>query len=70
MDERQLVDQVVEALRAGKPVVLPMDTVYGLCAYPYRAEPAERLYGLKGRDERQPIALVAADVDMLFDCAP
>ena len=70
MDERQLVDQVVEALRAGKPVVLPMDTVYGLCAYPYRAEPAERLYSLKGRDAVQPIALVAADVDMLFECAP
>ena len=70
MGERQLVDQVVEALRAGKPVVLPMDTVYGLCAYPYRAEPAERLYSLKRRDAVQPIALVAADVDMLFECAP
>ncbi len=39
----------VEALRAGKPVVLPFDTVYGLAAEPYRSESTRRLYELKGR---------------------
>ena len=64
------VDAAVTALRAGKPVVLPTDTVYGLCADPYRDEPARRVYRLKGRDELQPTALVAADVDLLFECVP
>jgi L-threonylcarbamoyladenylate synthase len=68
MDE--LVEQAVSALRAGKPVVLPTDTVYGLCAYPYRAEPVRRLATLKGRDAGQPIALVAFDLAMLFECVP
>ena len=64
------VDDVVAEILGGRPVVLPTDTVYGLCTTPYRAEPVERLYRLKGRDESQPIALVASDVDMLLECIP
>jgi L-threonylcarbamoyladenylate synthase len=30
----------------------------------------ERLYRLKGRPETQPTAIVASDVDMLFECVP
>ncbi|HET7568415.1 MAG TPA: L-threonylcarbamoyladenylate synthase [Gaiellaceae bacterium] len=60
----------VAAIRLGRPVVLPTDTVYGLCATPYRAEPVERLYRLKGRVLHQPTAILASDVDMLFECVP
>ena len=69
MDER-VVEHAVTALRAGQPVVLPTDTVYGLCAYPDRAEPAQRLYELKGRAAKQPTALVAADLETLFKWVP
>jgi L-threonylcarbamoyladenylate synthase len=65
-----VIDDVVRAIRAGRPVVLPTDTVYGLAANAYREAPVRRLYRLKGRDERQPTALVAADVDVLLDCVP
>lgn len=64
------VDHAVAALRAGKPVVLPTDTVYGLCANPYREEPVRRAYRLKGREDQQPSALLASDVDMLLECVP
>jgi L-threonylcarbamoyladenylate synthase len=64
------VEQVVGALRAGDPVVLPFDTVYGLVADAFRSESTERLYRLKGRPEKQPSALVAADFDALLDCVP
>ena len=63
-------DQAVAAIRAGKPVILPTDTVYGLCASPYSEAPVRRAYELKGRDPSQPSALVAADVDMLLECVP
>ena len=66
----ETVEEAVAALAAGKPVILPTDTVYGLCANPYRAEPVRRAYRLKGRDELQPSALIAADVDSLFECVP
>ena len=61
---------VVDALRAGKPVLLPTDGVYGLCAYAYREAPARRLYELKGRGEQQPTALIAASVELLLECVP
>ena len=64
------VEEAVAALRSGRPVVLPTDTVYGLCATPYSEEPVRRAYRLKGRDPLQPSALLASDVDMLFECLP
>jgi L-threonylcarbamoyladenylate synthase len=64
------VEQAVDAVRAGKPVVLPFDTVYGLATEPYRDQSARRLYRLKGRAETQPSALVALDLDYLFECLP
>jgi L-threonylcarbamoyladenylate synthase len=60
----------VEALREGKPVVMPFDTVYGLAADPDREEPVRRLYELKGRDETEPSALVAWDLDHLLERVP
>lgn len=65
-----MIEAAVAALRAGKPVVLPFDTVYGLAAEPSREESARRLYRLKGRDEEQPTALVAASLDHLVERIP
>src|SRR2546423_5581629 len=64
------MNDAVAALLAGEPVILPTDTVYGLCALAHRSEPAERLYELKRRDPRQPTALLAHDLDLLLECVP
>lgn len=64
------VEDAIAAIRSGRPVILPTDTVYGLAASPYRSEPVERLYRLKGREPTQPTAIIAADLDMLFECVP
>jgi len=64
------VAEAVAAIRAGKPVVLPFDTVYGLAADPYHDAAARRLYRLKGREATQPTALVASSVDELLECVP
>lgn len=69
MDAR-VVDEACDAIRAGRSVVLPTDTVYGLCATPYRAAPVRALYRLKGRAGTQPTALVAASIEVLFKCVP
>jgi L-threonylcarbamoyladenylate synthase len=64
------MNDAADAIRAGKPVILPTDTVYGLCSSAYSAAPTQKLYAVKGRDLRQPSALLAADMDMLFECLP
>jgi len=56
------VNDAVAALRAGQAVILPTDTVYGLCVLPGNEE---LLYELKGRDHSKPVALLAADVEAL-----
>ena len=68
--EAGAVERVVDAVRAGRPVLLPTDTVYGLCANPYREEYARRVYGIKGRSDERPTALLASSVEMLFECVP
>ncbi|MBD0290698.1 MAG: threonylcarbamoyl-AMP synthase [Thermoleophilia bacterium] len=63
-------DEAVAALRSGKAVVLPTDTVYGVCADAYREGPVHRLARLKNRPEGMPIALLAADLDAVLDAVP
>jgi L-threonylcarbamoyladenylate synthase len=65
-----MVERAVAAIRAGKPVVLPTDTVYGLCADPSREAPAREVYRLKGREPGQPTALIVRDVELLFESVP
>jgi L-threonylcarbamoyladenylate synthase len=60
----------VAALRAGQLVVLPTDTVYGLCADAYREAPCLRLHRAKARPEGMPVALLAADLDAVLDAVP
>jgi L-threonylcarbamoyladenylate synthase len=63
------IDEALAALHAGKPVVLPFDTVYGLAADPGE-ESTRLLYELKGRDAGQPSALVVADLQRLIERVP
>jgi L-threonylcarbamoyladenylate synthase len=65
-----VIEEAVAAIKAGQPVVIPTDTVYGLCSSPYSERYVRRLYRLKGRDETQPTALMAADLDWLLECLP
>ena len=64
------VEQVIGAVKAGMPVLLPTDTVYGLVTSAHREDYATRVYRLKGRDATQPTALLASSIENLFDCVP
>ncbi|HVD12147.1 MAG TPA: L-threonylcarbamoyladenylate synthase [Gaiellaceae bacterium] len=57
-------------MRAGRPVVLPTDTVYGLCADPGREAPTLEVYRMKQRPAQQPTALLAKDVELLLELVP
>jgi L-threonylcarbamoyladenylate synthase len=65
-----MIDTVVEAIRAARPVILPTDTVYGLAADAFREEAVKALYRLKGRGENQPTALLAASPDIVYEVVP
>jgi len=60
---------VLSALLAGDPVVLPTDTVYGLCSLPTE-DAVRRLRTLKGTPQNQPIALLCGALEGLLQHAP
>lgn len=59
-DDVGLAD-VAAVLNGGGVAVIPTDTVYGLAAHPDFTAAVERLYAIKGRESKKPIALLAAD---------
>jgi L-threonylcarbamoyladenylate synthase len=65
----ETVEAALAALRAGEPVLLATDTVYGLCVSPRSSGPVERINELKGRSG-QPVALLAASSWALAECIP
>jgi len=63
-------DRALASIRAGQAVVIPTDTVYGLVADARQEGAARRLYELKRRPASMPCALMAADLDALFEALP
>ena len=57
--------QAAEVLNRGGVAVIPTDTVYGLAARPDFEEAVDRLYTIKGREAKKPIALLASDVEAI-----
>jgi L-threonylcarbamoyladenylate synthase len=64
-----VIDVAVRALRAGEPVVLPTDTVYGVCCK-LEEDAVERMYGLKGRLPGRPTAVLFSSVKDALTAAP
>jgi len=56
-----VLDRVATLLIGGGSVVVPTDTVYGLAALASRPDAVARLFELKERSERQPMAVLVAD---------
>ncbi len=54
-------DEAASALAAGRVVVLPTDTVYGLAARPDCADAVRAVFRAKGRPEGLPLPILAAD---------
>lgn len=63
------MERLIAELYAGRPVLLPTDTVYGLVSRPTE-DAVAALYELKGRSAEQPTALLAASVDQLLATIP
>jgi L-threonylcarbamoyladenylate synthase len=59
--DEQGLSEVSAVLNAGGVAVIPTDTVYGLAAHPWFPDAVDRLYSIKARDGRKPIALLASD---------
>lgn len=57
------LDAATEALAAGRPVVVPTDTVYGVAVEPTRPGATDRLFAVKERPRTAALPLLVASVD-------
>jgi L-threonylcarbamoyladenylate synthase len=60
--DARVVEKAGRLLRAGELVIFPTDTLYALGALAGDARAAGRVRLAKGRDDRKPLPLVAADI--------
>lgn len=61
-DDPRALERAAEALRAGRAIVLPTDTVYGLAVSALVPGAIDQLFSLKERAAGQPIAVLVADL--------
>lgn len=55
-------DEAIEALRAGKVIAVPTDTLYGFACDACSVEAVNRIYEIKGRKHTSPLAICVGDV--------
>jgi len=56
--------RAVKTLKEGGVVAIPTDTVYGLAAMPFDKKAVARLYSIKGRADKKPIAILVSSKAM------
>lgn len=57
------IEAAAQALREGKLVAFPTETVYGLGTHRDNAEAVEQIYEVKSRPEEKRLTLMIADID-------
>jgi L-threonylcarbamoyladenylate synthase len=65
---REAVARAAELLRAGEPVALPTETVYGLAANALDPRAVARVFEVKGRPAHNPVIVHVASVEMARRC--
>ena len=49
-------------MKKGELIIMPTDTVYGLCAMLYDQEALEKIYVLKGREQSKQIPILLSSI--------
>lgn len=57
--------EVANALKEGKIVVFPTDTVYGIGTNAYDKEACKKIYEIKGRPKYKPLSILISNISML-----
>lgn len=61
---REIFQEAVEAIKEGRALICPTDTVYGLICDAANKKAVERLYKIKKRPKSKPIPVFVSDIKM------
>lgn len=59
--------EVAQALKCGRLVVFPTDTVYGIGTNAFLENACKKVYEVKGRPESKPLLVLISDLFLLYD---
>lgn len=65
----KFLKEIVWLLKAGKIIIFPTDTVYGLIGLINRKETIERIFQIKKRNFQKPLPVFVKDIEMAKDLA-
>jgi len=69
-ENERLLDELERQFSIGAPVVMPTDTLYGLCAPVGNEAAVRRIFDLKGRPLNMTLPIAVGDIDGLVSIAP
>ncbi len=62
MSINPIIIEAADIIGSGGVVIIPTETFYGIAANPFNEGAIERIYEIKGRDDTNPVPLIAADI--------
>ncbi|XP_069109623.1 threonylcarbamoyl-AMP synthase-like, partial [Argopecten irradians] len=65
-DLQYVVSLATQSLKSGNIIAVPTDTIYGVAGLAQRNDATSRIYQLKNRDLKKPIAISVADIDDVY----
>jgi tRNA threonylcarbamoyl adenosine modification protein (Sua5/YciO/YrdC/YwlC family) len=67
--EGRNLTRAVEVLRAGKVIIYPTDTVYGIGCSIFSTDAIERIYQIKQQDRKKPFSFICSDLSHISEYA-
>ncbi|KAL0984736.1 hypothetical protein UPYG_G00146040 [Umbra pygmaea] len=65
-DGADILNSTVQALRGGQVVAVPTDTIYGLACLAQNCDAIKRVYDIKGRNGKKPLAICVGEIQDIY----
>ncbi|XP_038657231.1 yrdC domain-containing protein, mitochondrial isoform X2 [Scyliorhinus canicula] len=65
-DWNEVLAETVKVLQCGRVVAVPTDTIYGITCLAQNSEAIRRIYEIKGRNEKKPLAICVGNVEDIY----
>lgn len=59
------IEEIANAIKEGKLIIFPTDTVYGIGTNAYNEEACKKIYEIKGRPSCKPLIILISDTSMI-----
>ena len=65
-DCTEILNRTVKALKEGHVVAVPTDTIYGLACLAQNSEAVRKIYDVKGRNGKKPLAICVGEIQEIY----